>query len=149
MLDTCHAGGAQVQDNLQDWPGFGVGPMILAACDSSLESFEHIKLKLPGGLQGHGLFTASLLECLTGQMAEDKMLKLKGPKPMDLNRDGQLSIAEWCAYARLRTADLSSLDGPYNPGGKRAYSPKILPSLTFADQAELKFAPAPALVGAR
>jgi hypothetical protein len=142
MLDTCHAGGAQVRQNLQDWPGFGVGPMILAACDSELESFEHGKLKLPNGLRGHGLFTASLLEGLTGQKSEEVMLKLKGAKLIDTNADGQLSIAEWCTYTKLRTADLSDLEGPYAPPGKKPYSPKILPSLTFADHKDLKFSAA-------
>ena len=57
--------------------------------------------------------------------------------------DGKISVAEWCAYAKSRTTQLSDLSGPYVPAGKRSYTPKVLPSLTFLDHKDLVFAPAP------
>jgi WD40 repeat protein len=130
MLDTCHAEGVQQQRTLQDWPGLGLGPQILTSCDSSQESFEHEELGLPEGSKGHGLFTAALLEGLTGRRAEDRGPE---PPPRELRADGVLSVDELCHYVKRRTEMLSGLDLPFVPSGKTQQMPKILPSLSFAD----------------
>ncbi len=141
ILDTCHAQGAQLDQKLNDWPGFGLGPMILASCDFTKESFEDQRLKLPEGLQGHGLFTGALLEglLLDGQRVENR---IKQPLPSrDVNNDGRIAIEEWCLYAQRRTAMLSDLGiSPFSKPGKDSYTPKVLPSFSFLDHKQFIFA---------
>jgi hypothetical protein len=134
MLDTCHAEGAQIEQNLQDWPGFGLGPLIVASCDAKKESFEDERLGLPDGLRGHGLFTAALLEGLLPSHIRTET-RIKAELPLrDANRDGQITIEEWCLYAQRRTAMLSDLGiSPFSRQGKDSYSPKVLPSFSFLD----------------
>jgi uncharacterized caspase-like protein len=138
LLDTCHAEGVQRQQNLQDWPGLGLGAQILASCDASQESFEHANLQLPGGLKGHGLFTAALLEALTGARLQ---IPAKDTAPADLDADGRLTIDEWCRYARLRTETLSRPDLPFLPAGKKPQTPKLFPSLSFPDSKQFALGP--------
>jgi WD40 repeat protein len=135
LLDTCHAEGVQRQRTLQDWPGVGLGPQILTSCDSAQESFEHEDLGLPAGLKGHGLFTAALLEALTGQRAESEGPL---PPPREITPNAVLSVDELCQYVKRRTEMLSGLELRFVPSGKSQQMPKILPSLSFADTAQFR-----------
>ncbi len=135
ILDTCHAEGAQVDQNLQDWPGFGLGPLILASCDASKESFEDERLGLPGGLRGHGLFTAALLEgLLPADQRTETRIKATLPR-RDADNNGQITIEEWCLYARQRTATaLRPGPQPLQPPGER---------FVHAEDLALVFVPGP------
>ena len=141
LLDTCHAEDVRLEQQLNDWPGFGLGPLIVASCDAAEESYEHEELRLSGGLQGHGLFTAALLEPLLGGRCEQQIVE-KLPA-CDGNADGQISIDEWCRYASRRTELLSDLSYPFVPAGKKPQHPKILPSFSFQDARQFVVAPAP------
>lgn len=123
LLDTCHSEGIGIRQQLRNWPGLGLGPLVLTACGSDETSKEHPELGVDEADRGHGLFTAAVLEALTGRT----LLGRREPPSSDSDGDGQLSLDELCRYTQRRTADL------VRELNLSAQNPKILRSVTFKD----------------
>ena len=116
LLDTCHAGagaGASRQVNL--FAGIVNGPLMMTACGGNQESLEHGQIR-------NGLFTASLLEGLTGMPCRP------GMPNFDLNTDGQVSLDEIIRCAPLRTQDIEQ-----GLMGRQTQTPQVLDSVSFDD----------------
>jgi hypothetical protein len=103
LLDTCHSGQAGTEQQLLNWPGMGLGPVVVAACRAGEESTESDSLGVGDEPAGHGMFTATLLEPLTG-------VRMLAPPPnnravpaWDRDTDGQLTLGELFDYLDDRT----------------------------------------------
>ena len=82
-----------------------------------------------------------------GQSGPPSLLTVVLPR-RDADNNGQITIEEWCLYARQRTAMLSDLGiSPFSRQGKDSYTPKILPSFSFLDHKNFTFAAATAAAG--
>jgi uncharacterized caspase-like protein len=132
MLDTCHSGQVGLASQLGGWPGLEVGPMVLAASGGNEASKESLSV-------GHGLFTAAILEALTGPRLVFRRSKDRPQQPRpawDEDGDGKLSVAELCRYAEVRTPQMiSELD-------LTDQNPRSLPSVTFTDADRFVLMPA-------
>jgi hypothetical protein len=73
--------------------------------------------------RGHGLFTAAVLEALTGR----PLLGRGEPPSCDADGDERLTLDELCRYTQRRTAQL------IGELGLTPQNPKVLRSVTFKD----------------
>lgn len=90
LIDACHSGRATAPNVLRRCVPNGQGPVIIAACDQSEQSFEHPPF-------GHGLFTYAILNALD---------KNKDFGTADYNSDGALSADELYEYVAVKVPDL-------------------------------------------
>jgi hypothetical protein len=90
LIDACHSGRATAPNLLRRCVPNGQGPVVIAACDQSEESFEHKPY-------GHGLFTYAVLGALD---------KKKDFGTADYNADGALSAEELYEYVAVRVPEL-------------------------------------------
>jgi hypothetical protein len=106
---------------------------MLTACAGEETSQEVRKLE-------HGLFTAAILEPLTGvrrDLRRNAQRTAQKPlPPWDANDDGFLSVAELCRYAERRSQQLIDELG-LNP-----QRPKTIFSVTFSDAGRFVVMPA-------
>ena len=63
LLDTCRSEAARIKELHANWSLLEVGPQILTSCGSGENSVEDQRMA-----KGHGIFTAAVLEALTGRM---------------------------------------------------------------------------------
>jgi hypothetical protein len=133
VLDTCQSGEEAKKQQLRNWPGLGLGPLVLAACRSNESSNESDSLGFDPNQLGHGLLTAALLEPLVGRRALDGRRELPD---WDRDGDGQLSLGEWRQYLEDRSAQLVeelTVD---------AQHPTVIRSVTFKDADQFVLMPA-------
>lgn len=138
LLDACHSGSALTGDSLRGLNGFGLGPEILVSCKPRQESFEEPELHQWGDRWfGMSVFTASLLEALTGReltgsaSADRKMSSVAYTPNIDRNRDGFLSVEELGLHATVRVPVLQKLPRRESATTETAQQPDLLPSLAF------------------
>ena len=84
VLDACHAGAAATGHPVRGLVPAGQGPVVLAACDQSEQSYEHPKL-------GHGVFTRAVIEALGENLAD-----------ADADGDGAVDPRELSDYVARR-----------------------------------------------
>jgi uncharacterized caspase-like protein len=96
LIDTCYAGAFAARDTLlrqsrdRSWVGalgFNTGRYVLAGTSSEQEALD--------GIEGHGVFTAVVLEALRGLADREG----KG------NRDGRVDVVELTRYAETRVPE--------------------------------------------
>jgi hypothetical protein len=133
LLDTCHSGQAVEQQQLQNWPGMGLGPMVVAACRAGEESSESDSLQVGDLPPGHGVFTATLLEALTGRCALSSKLRLPNWDP---EGNGMLEVGDLFEFLEARAPQLCRL---LNVKPQNSVS---VQSITFADADSLALMPA-------
>jgi hypothetical protein len=138
LLDACHSGNALTGDSLRGLNGFGLGPEILVSCKPRQESFETERLhRWEDRWFGMSVFTASLLEALTGRelagsgTAERQMNSLAYAPNIDRNNDGFLSVEELGLHATLRVPALQKLTNKEAAVSETGQQPDLLPSLAF------------------
>jgi uncharacterized caspase-like protein len=90
LIDACHSGRATAPNVLRRCVPNGQGPVIIAACDQSEQSYEHPPYK-------HGLFTYAILNAL------DKDIDFR---KADANSDGALSPQELYEYVAAKVPEL-------------------------------------------
>lgn len=138
LIDACQSGEvSQLERALQ---GLLLGPQVVTSCKKQQLSREH---KYAGGmLRGHGLFTAAVIEALTGkQLAKGNAegeFAFQALDPAELepeNPNHSLSVQELCVYVVDRVKHLHAL---LEVGGD-PQEPQIQSSRTFFDElTELK-----------
>lgn len=103
LVDTCRAGGicAEVQRDKSRL----LGPQILCACAYDQYSCENENAGGRG--HGNGVFTAALVELLTGTQLDPQTLQLKpaDKRPPEYS-DGVLNVQELESYVRRRVPEL-------------------------------------------
>jgi uncharacterized caspase-like protein/WD40 repeat protein len=90
LIDACHSGRATAPNVLRRCVPNGQGPVVIAACDQSEQSYEHPPY-------GHGLFTYAVLGALD---------KDKDYRRADYNSDGALSPEELYEYVAAKVPEL-------------------------------------------
>ncbi len=90
LIDACHSGRATAPNVLRRCVPNGQGPVVIAACDQSEQSYEH-------GPFGHGLFTYAVLNALD---------KNRDFRTADYNSDGALSPEELYEYVAAKVPEL-------------------------------------------
>jgi WD40 repeat protein/uncharacterized caspase-like protein len=114
FLDACHAGGALDANVLRRFIPNGQGPIVIAACDRSEQSFEDEKL-------GHGVFTYAVLEAFGPQF-----------RRANTNSDGRLSARELFEYVRDRVPELMRDVKPGNTQNPICFpQPDALPNIAI------------------
>jgi hypothetical protein len=88
LIDACHSGRATAPNVLRRCVPNGQGPVVIAACDQSEQSYEHQPY-------GHGLFTYAVLNALG-----------KDYRRADYNTDGALSPEELFEYVAAEVPQL-------------------------------------------
>ena len=138
FLDACHSGSALTGDSLRGMNGFGLGPEILVSCKPQQESYERDRLHQFGKRWfGMSVFTASLLEALTGHelsetgVTERQMTSVAASSNIDRNGDGFLSVEELGLHATLRVPVLQKMTRPESSDAENVQQPDLLPSLSF------------------
>ncbi len=141
LLDACHSGSALTGDSLRGLNGFGLGPEILVSCKPQQQSFETKRLHRFGDRWfGMSVFTASLVEALTGQELKgteattQQMQDIAYRPQIDRNGDGYLSVEELGLHASRRVPVLKQLTKDATSNSSAAENPQqpdLLPSLAF------------------
>ena len=88
LLDACHSGGAAEANLLRKLIPNGQGPVVIAACAQSEQSYEDDAL-------GHGAFTFAVLEALGTKF-----------RVADRDSDGAVSTSELYTYLASRVPEL-------------------------------------------
>lgn len=134
VLDTCHSEAAGIDLQLQGLPGYQeLGPVILTACgrDESAQEIKDI---------GHGVFTAAILEALTGE----RHRKLGGGtverERRDRDGDGWISVYDLCHYVQARTPEMVRI---LLRGADVVHTPQVLESRTFKDWDQVRLSAVP------
>lgn len=141
LVDACNSG--QKNWLQQAKVGFWLGPLIMTSSREREASWEK---HLGGFGRGHGLFTATFIEGLTGiDGISGRPLTFKSNEvPLDTNLDGNLSVYELCAYAerrvdQLRQAILSQDSSEAVQDLSDSQHPQVHLSATFpAERIQLK-----------
>ena len=130
LIDACRSGQITSNRSLQDLGILSLGPEILTACKGGESSYEQSGLwrnPANGEWIGHGFFTTTLLEALSGQqLAAREQTEPLALEQIDRDQDGLLSVDELGVHVKRRVAVLLKL---FDRADKQ--SPEILPSLTF------------------
>ncbi|MBM82866.1 MAG: hypothetical protein CMJ78_20075, partial [Planctomycetaceae bacterium] len=132
LIDACHSGNTIEARELRDLGELAIGPEIIVSCKSEQSSYEDDNMRFSNGQwYGHGVFTTTLLEALTGtQLKVDgkqrQMIKIEDAT-LDENSDDYLSIQELSEYAKRRLPQLMDAIAEDN-----RQDPDFLPSVTFA-----------------
>jgi|GEM_PF-1677655 len=138
FLDACHSGSALTSDSLRGLNDFGLGPEILVSCKPRQESFEREQLHQFGKRWfGMSVFTASLLEAITGRELagasanERQMTPVDYRLDVDRDGDGSLSIEELEFHVAKRVPLLKKMSDLESSGIAAPQQPDLLPSLAF------------------
>lgn len=141
LLDACHSGSSLTGDSLRGLNGFGLGPEILVSCKPQQQSFETQHMhRIAERWFGMSLFTASLVEALTGQeltgteTASQQMKSIVYRPQIDRNGDGFLSVEELGLHATRRVPTLKLLTKKVAATTEVMQQPDLLPSLAFPRQ---------------
>ena len=143
LIDACHSAGVGSKRDLANSSVLNVGPQILVSSQSHLKSYECPNLRREkGAWVGHGLFTASVIEVLSGrQLAKRETEWRMGPTAngqWDQNSDSFLDAEELRRYLQDRVPELHGLmiqDGRLSePANDWRQTPDALLSLTFPEQ---------------
>jgi len=143
LIDACHSGGAESNKDLANSTVLGVGAEVLVSSQSQQKSWECDRLHMTDGQwQGHGLFTAAVIEAIDGRQLESSSSPPRmQPIPtdrLDRNSDGLLSVHELRQYIQKRVPELHDqlirqgrLGQVTTPARQ---TPDVLPSLTFPEK---------------
>jgi uncharacterized caspase-like protein len=111
LIDACHSGRTTAPNLLRRCAPTGQGPIIIAACDQSEQSYEDATL-------GHGLFTDAILKALD---------KNKDYRKADYNNDGMLSAEELFEYVAVKVPVLMKQIGKKDETQTPICFPRQLP----------------------
>ena len=138
LIDACHSGNAIDSRELRNFGELAIGPEIIVSCQADQLSYFDDQLRYVNGQWvGHGAFTTTLIEALTGSQVTINGNGERSMKPLPLaavdeNNDGDISIGEVSAYTKRRLPELVRL---IRPNQTDEQAPEFLPSATFAASA--------------
>jgi len=129
LVDACHSGGLNLADSHFH---FGPGPHVFVSSRNNQASFEGVRVRqIDGRWIGHGLFTAAVIDGLSGRQRDAGARMVAHRRVTNLN--------DLPGYVIRRVPDLLQMVLPV-PSGQpsKTQEPKLIPSSTFPERVSLR-----------